>query len=204
MAQTVKNLHAEDLGSIPGLERSPGGGHGNPLQYSCSDNPHGQWGLGGYSPQGHKESDTTEWLSRAQHSTDFINTFTPYLKANIFFFFQLCIPMLRLISWFLKKIDIFQRKTKQKCSQNALNHNPAIWKIFMHETSFYYKTVESKCGCRKYRSWAFKNINTYLVSALIKGTSKLHLIPTLWDFFLNLVKKIQKLNQFWILSKNTN
>ena len=140
----------------------------------------------------------------AQHSTDFINTFTPYLKANIFFFFQLCIPMLRLISWFLKKIDIFQRKTKQKCPQNALNHNPAIWKIFMHETSFYYKTVESKCGCRKYRSWAFKNINTYLVSALIKGTSKLHLIPTLWDFFLNLVKKIQKLNQFWILSKNTN
>ena len=140
----------------------------------------------------------------AQHSTDFINTFTPYLKANIFFFFQLCIPMLRLISWFLKKIDIFQRKTKQKCPQNALNHNPAIWKIFMHETSFYYKTVESKCGCRKYRSWAFKNINTYLVSALIKGTSKLHLIPTLWDFFLNLVKKIQKLNQFWILAKNTN
>ena len=28
-----------DTGSIPGLERSPGGGHGNPLQYSCLDNP---------------------------------------------------------------------------------------------------------------------------------------------------------------------
>ena len=28
-----------DLGSIPGLERSPGGGHGNPLQYSCLENP---------------------------------------------------------------------------------------------------------------------------------------------------------------------
>ena len=28
-----------DLGSIPGLGRSPGGGHGNPLQYSCLDNP---------------------------------------------------------------------------------------------------------------------------------------------------------------------
>ena len=27
-----------DLGSIPGLERSPGGGHGNPLQYSCLEN----------------------------------------------------------------------------------------------------------------------------------------------------------------------
>ena len=30
-----------DLGSIPGLGRSPGKGHGNPLQYSCPENPHG-------------------------------------------------------------------------------------------------------------------------------------------------------------------
>ena len=28
-----------DAGSIPGLERPPGGGHGNPLQYSCLENP---------------------------------------------------------------------------------------------------------------------------------------------------------------------
>ena len=33
------------LGSIPGLGRSPGGGHGNPLQYSCLENPmhRGAW-----------------------------------------------------------------------------------------------------------------------------------------------------------------
>ena len=30
--------NAGDLGSIPGLRRSPGGGHGNPLQYSCLEN----------------------------------------------------------------------------------------------------------------------------------------------------------------------
>ena len=34
--------NAGDPGSIPGLGRSPGGGHGNPLQYSCLENPHGQ------------------------------------------------------------------------------------------------------------------------------------------------------------------
>ena len=36
---------ARDPGSIPGLERSPGGGHGNPLQYSCLENPmdRGAW-----------------------------------------------------------------------------------------------------------------------------------------------------------------
>ena len=44
MALVVKNLpvNAGDLrdgGSIPGLERYPGGGHGNPLQYSCLESP---------------------------------------------------------------------------------------------------------------------------------------------------------------------
>ena len=34
--------NARDLGSIHGLGRSPGGGHGNPFQYSCLENPHGQ------------------------------------------------------------------------------------------------------------------------------------------------------------------
>ena len=34
----VKNLPAMLEGSIPGLGRSPGGGHGNPLQYSCLEN----------------------------------------------------------------------------------------------------------------------------------------------------------------------
>ena len=43
MALAVKNLPAStgdirDVGSIPGLERSPGGGHGYPLQYSCMEN----------------------------------------------------------------------------------------------------------------------------------------------------------------------
>ena len=59
--------NAEDLGLIPGLGRSPGGGHDNPLQHSCLENPHGQRSLAGYSPQGHKESDTTEQLSALQH-----------------------------------------------------------------------------------------------------------------------------------------
>ena len=36
---------AGDVGSIPGLGRSPGGGHGNPQQYSCLENPmdRGAW-----------------------------------------------------------------------------------------------------------------------------------------------------------------
>ena len=44
MALVVKNPLANavdtgDVGSIPGSGRSPGGGHGNPLQFSCLENP---------------------------------------------------------------------------------------------------------------------------------------------------------------------
>ena len=52
-----------DEGSDLGLGRSPGGGNGNPFQYSCLGNPmdRGSSGMGGgYSPKGGKESDTTE------------------------------------------------------------------------------------------------------------------------------------------------
>ena len=49
-----------DLDSSPGLGRSPGGGHGNPFQYICLENPHGQRSLVGYRPLSHKESDRTE------------------------------------------------------------------------------------------------------------------------------------------------
>ena len=51
---------AGDLGSIPGLGRSPGEGNAQPLPYSCLENPHGQRSLVGYSPQDSKELDTTE------------------------------------------------------------------------------------------------------------------------------------------------
>ena len=50
--------NAGDLGLIPGLGRSPGGWHGNPLWYSCLKNPHGHSSLVGYSAWGQKESDT--------------------------------------------------------------------------------------------------------------------------------------------------
>ena len=56
MALVVKNLPVSagdiiDVGSIPGSGRSPGGGHGNPLQYSCLEHPmdRGAWQVIAYS-----------------------------------------------------------------------------------------------------------------------------------------------------------
>ena len=51
---------AGDMGLTPGWRRSPGGGHGSPLQYSCLKIRDRQSSLAGYSLCGHKEFDRTE------------------------------------------------------------------------------------------------------------------------------------------------
>ena len=72
VGSVVKNLTASagdagDMGLIPRLGKSAGGGNGNPLQYSCLGNPmdRGAWGL--CSPGGHQEWRITEWLSTHTH-----------------------------------------------------------------------------------------------------------------------------------------
>ena len=55
--------NARHPGSISGLGRYPGGGHGNPLQYSCLENPVDRGAWGGYSPCGRKELDATKQLT---------------------------------------------------------------------------------------------------------------------------------------------
>ena len=58
----VKNLpaNARDAGSISGLGRSPGEGNGNPLQYSCLENPTGR---GAWSATVHGVAKSRTWLS---------------------------------------------------------------------------------------------------------------------------------------------
>ena len=65
MSQTIKNLLARGLSSIPGSERSPGEGNGNPLQYSCLENSvdRGTWWA---TVHGVAESVTTEQLSLSE------------------------------------------------------------------------------------------------------------------------------------------
>ena len=64
MALYINAGDIRDTGLIPGSGRSPGEGHGNPLQYSCLENPHGQ-NLADYSPWGCKELDMTEATEHA-------------------------------------------------------------------------------------------------------------------------------------------
>ena len=67
-AAKESTCNAGALSLIPGLGRAPGGGHGNPFQYSCLENPNGQRNLMRYSPWGCKELDRPEQLSTAQHN----------------------------------------------------------------------------------------------------------------------------------------
>ena len=66
VAQTVRKKFACNAGSpslIPGSGRSPGAGHGKPLQYSCLENPKDRGAWRATVHGGHKESNTTERLS---------------------------------------------------------------------------------------------------------------------------------------------
>jgi len=62
---------------IPGLGRSPGGGHGNPLQYSCMENLHGQRSLEGTV---HGIGNSRTWLV-TEHTEHYI-----YLDCNVLYF----------------------------------------------------------------------------------------------------------------------
>ena len=66
----VKNLPANegDMGFIPGSRKSPGEGKGNPFQCSCLENSMDRGSLVGYSPEGQKKSNTTEWLGVCTHA----------------------------------------------------------------------------------------------------------------------------------------
>ena len=63
--------NAGDVGSIPGWGRSPGGGNGNPLQYSCLENPmdRGDWWAIVHGVT--KESDMTEPVSNKKAGTKY-------------------------------------------------------------------------------------------------------------------------------------
>ena len=75
----VKSLPANegnirDVGSIPGSERSPGGGHGNPLQYSCLEN---SMGRGAWQ-------DMVQGFAKSQDTTEQCNTINVVKYINNF------------------------------------------------------------------------------------------------------------------------
>ena len=82
---------------IPRSERSPGGVHGNPFQYSCLEKTHGHRSLMGYILWDHKESSTTR--ETEQHALaicvdDFFHLLYLFLTDELFHF------IIFMQSWF--------------------------------------------------------------------------------------------------------
>ena len=95
-----------NLGLIPRLGKSTGGGHGNPLQYFCLENPHGR-GAWWVTVHGEAELEMTEQLSTAHEiiSIPFMNLIDRYLKFCIYFLYL----RLRRISTIAKKKKMFEK-----------------------------------------------------------------------------------------------
>ena len=120
----VKNLPASagdlrDIDLIPGLGRSPGGGHGNQLQYSCLESPHGQRSLAGYNPKSLTQLSDLAWMHAHSLKRLFvflklscmsslyvldINLFSDTSLANIFSHSVSCLFVLFIVSFTVQKL----------------------------------------------------------------------------------------------------
>ena len=130
-----------DLGSIPGLGRSPGEGHGNPLQYSCLENPHGQRSLVGYSPWGRKESDMT-WVTKHTHCTPLLQN--TYLFSPLRLHWSNVSENGRVRTSKNSFLHKNKEETGKKLSESAFSKLWKLIKDYRNSRSFYSrKTVES-------------------------------------------------------------
>ena len=115
----VSACNVGDLGLVPGLGRSPGGGHGNPFQYSCLENPRGQRSLVGYSPWGCKESD----MIKTKHT---------HTEITFLFLHQ-------------KKTKKQKIKDKQRCSpKSLLPPQVSFWVFADHVGNIQRETIWEK------------------------------------------------------------
>ena len=97
------SCNAGDVDSIPGSGRSPGGGHGNPLQYSCLQNPtaRGAWWA------------TVHGVTKSQQWLKWLRCTSTYTSCNItlmhtLFFLLLKIMFRQLICW--TNTSLFQER----------------------------------------------------------------------------------------------
>ena len=76
--------NVEDLGLIPGLGRSPGGEHGNPLQCSCLENPQGQRINGGLQCMGSQRFGHA-WATKHSTHNESLSKITQQQLFHLFF-----------------------------------------------------------------------------------------------------------------------
>ena len=141
VALVVKNPPAnagdiEDVGLIPGLGRSPGGGHGSPLQCSCLDNPmdRGAWGATVY--WGCTESDTTEACTCPHMLED---AYTHLRKANAM--------------WWTRLPDEQGSQRSERFNQRR-SKGPRCLHFKVHGLLLPFETLQPRAGSKCKHFWA--------------------------------------------------
>ena len=145
MALQVKNPHAKarDAGLIPELGRSPGGGHGNPLQYSCLENSIDRRSLVGCSSWGgrvghdwahtHTNIQISESLGCIlKTNTIFVNHL--YVSKREFFLNKKTVFIWRMPSYRscsnISIVSLEIPRTFQAHLQHSLGFQPLLWYVF--------------------------------------------------------------------------
>ena len=96
--------HAGGRVLSPGLGSSPGGRHGNPLQYSCLENRHGQRSLVGYSPWGCKSWTQQHIIYTTEKKAGGMYSKRPWMV-------RLCLPVITAsLTFSIMKIYYFHNK----------------------------------------------------------------------------------------------
>ena len=152
---------AGDMGSIPGSERSPGGGSSNPLQYSCLKNPmdRGAWWATVHRVA--KELDTTYWLKQQRTTTNFWARHTCFTVQTI----SLCMLVWASIFCFFLFNQIFKGRYFSKYSfRNKSSKSISIFQSITLIMSFLWFSVgfpgdasgkELACQCRRSKRHRF-------------------------------------------------
>ena len=127
-----------DLGSIPGLGRSPGEGNDYTLQYSCLENSHGQRSLMGYSPWGCRELDVTEHTHKNCY---YLKKWTIIFKNVCFLFAISCCP------------DIVNFCPLKNCGRNIYNRICTVSTMVSVQFSMNTFTVFDVVTFLKWKLW---------------------------------------------------
>ena len=164
----VKNppANARDMGQSLGWERSPGGGNGNPLQYSCPENSPDRGILGSYSPWGRRESGTTEWLSTHASSVNFTGSRPWTLQEEQYMFFlglkwvlSIYQPVdFRSKSWTINSLG----KCQEHMSDKELNlwHMPIKYFVSPLSSAAGPQASFARKSCLSWEKWRKLNLST--------------------------------------------
>ena len=164
MAPVVKNWPAKagdtDVGSIPGLGRSPGIGNGNLLQYSCLED---SMDRGPWQATVHGATKSQTWLSDWAH----MNIWCFWVHITLFSVLSIALTFISKEIWSVS-LDFNGNLLQYSCLENPMDGG--AWQATVHRVAKSWTGLSDFTLCSKLQTWV------YSVGALWRG----HIEPSHW------------------------